>query len=135
MPQSHLIIDTCGGMTKREIGMVDRNLQRFYGRIGRIEKIHEAGGGFEADGTLGMSYYKSQKRPRRRRGFLAPVVLVLMTVIGIKAAVHTAIGGEVYEERVQILRSGPIVDQVGAYILQADPLTLAVAEQLHRLVR
>ena len=29
MPQSHLIIDTCGGMTKREIGMVDRNLQDF----------------------------------------------------------------------------------------------------------
>ncbi|MCB2134645.1 MAG: hypothetical protein KDE08_01685 [Rhodobacteraceae bacterium] len=115
--------------------MVDRNLQRFYGRIGRIEKIHQAGGGFEANGTLGMSFYKSLKRPRRRRSFLAPVVLVMIAVVGIKATVHATIGAELYEERIAELRSGPVVDQVGAYVLQADPATLMLSAQIRKFIR
>ena len=109
--------------------MVDRNLEKFYNRVGRIERIHQEGGGFEADGTLGLKYYNSQKHPRRRRGLLGPVVLVMMTVVGIKAAVHTTIGAEVYDERIAALWEGPLIDQVGAYVLQADPLTLALADQ------
>ena len=115
--------------------MVDRNLEKFYSRVGRIEQIHQAGGGFEADGTLGLSYYNSQKQPRRRRGVLGPVVLVMMTVVGIKAAVHTAIGTDMYEERIAALRAGPMVDQIGAYVLQADPLTVMLADQFRVIVK
>lgn len=114
--------------------MVDRNLERFYGRIGRIEKIHHEGGGFEADGTLGMSYYNSLKQPRvRRRGFLAPLVLVLMTVVVIKSVVHATIGAQVYDDRITTLRDGPYVDRVGAYILQADPVTQMLSSQIKRV--
>ena len=115
--------------------MVDRNLEKFYSRVGRIEQIHQVGGGFEADGTLGLSYYNSHKQPRRRRGVLGPVVLVLMTVVGIKAAVHTAIGTDLYEERIAALRAGPMVDQIGAYVLQADPLTVMLADQFRVIVK
>ncbi len=109
--------------------MVDRNLQNFYGRLGRIDKIHKAGGGFEAEGALGMSYYNARRRPVRRRGFLAPLVLVLMTIVLIKASVHAAIGAEQYEDRIAVLRDGGMADRAGAYILQADPLTLLISEQ------
>lgn len=114
--------------------MVDRNLQNFYGRLGRIERIHDAGGGFEADGTLGMSYYKARRRPLRRAGVLGPLVLVVMTIVAIKAAVLASIGDERYEERVAALRAGTPVEQVGAYVLQADPLTVSMAGQIRKLI-
>ncbi|MCB2126938.1 MAG: hypothetical protein H6897_04670 [Rhodobacteraceae bacterium] len=114
--------------------MVDRNMQNFYGRLGRIERTHEAGGGFEADGTLGMSYYNSRRRPTRRFGLLGPLVLVAMTVIAIKAAVLATIGPERYEERLVALHAGSSVEQGGAWVLQADPLTVALAERLRAVI-
>jgi hypothetical protein len=114
--------------------MVDRNMQNFYGRLGRIERTHEAGGGFEADGTLGMSYYRARRRPARRFGLLGPLVLVAMTVIAIKAAVLGTIGPERYEERLAALRSGSSVEQGGAWVLQADPMTAALAERLRAAI-
>jgi hypothetical protein len=111
--------------------MVDRNMQRFYGRLGRIERIHDAGGGFEAEGTLGMSYYNRLKRPTRRRlGLFGPLVMVLVAIVVIKAAVHTVIGADLYQERIASLRNGTAVEAVGAYVLQADPLTVAVSDKL-----
>lgn len=112
--------------------MVDRNLQNFYGRVGRIEKIHAAGGGFEAEGTLGMSYYNAKRNRSHRKGFLGPLVLVLMTVVAIKAAVHASIGPELYGERIATLEAGDMADRIGAYVLRADPLTLAISEQLRK---
>lgn len=115
--------------------MVDRNLQNFYGRLGRIEDIHRAGGGFEADGTLGMSFYNSRRHPRRRRfGALAPLALVAMSVLGLKAVVHATIGSELYDARVAELRAGDGVHRAGAYVLQADPLTVAIADKIGSLI-
>ena len=112
--------------------MVDRNLQNFYGRVGRIEKIHAAGGGFEAEGTLGMSYYNAKRKRSYRKGFLGPLVLVLMTIVAIKAAVHASLGPEAYQERITRLEAGSWADRTGAYVLRADPLTLAISEQVRK---
>jgi hypothetical protein len=112
--------------------MVDRNLQNFYGRVGRIEKIHAAGGGFEAEGTLGMSFYNAKRNRSSRKGFLGPLVLILMTVVTIKAAVHASIGAEQYGQRIAALEAGDWADRTGAYVLRADPLTLAISEQLNK---
>ena len=110
--------------------MVDRNMQDFYGRLGRINRAHDSGGGFEAEGALGMSYYNARRKPARRPGILGPVVLVMMTVIAIKAAVLASIGPERYEERIAALRAGSSVEQAGAWVLQADPLTAVIAGRL-----
>ena len=114
--------------------MVDRNLQNFHGRIGRIERIHNAGGGFEAEGALGMSFYKARRRTSRRFGLLGPLALIMITVVGIKATVHASLGAELYEERIVALRAGTAADQVGAYVLQADPITVAIAERIRTLL-
>lgn len=114
--------------------MVDRNMQDFYGRLGRIERTHEAGGGFEAEGTLGMSYYRARRRPARRFGLLGPLVLVAMTVLAIKAAVLATIGPESYEERLAALRAGTGAEQAGAWVLQADPMTVSLAERLRAVI-
>ncbi len=112
--------------------MVDRNLQNFYGRVGRIEKIHAAGGGFEAEGTLGMSFYNAKRNRAPRKGYLGPLVLILMTIVSIKAAVHASIGQEAYQERIARLEAGSWADRTGAYVLRADPLTLAISEQVRK---
>ncbi len=116
--------------------MVDRNMQNFYGRLGRIERIHDAGGGFEADGTLGMAYYNARRKPvRRRGGFLGPLVLVMVTVVAIKAAVLATIGPERYGERMAALREGSAVEQVGAYVLKAEPVTAWAAGWIASAIR
>lgn len=116
--------------------MVDRNLQNFHGRLGRIDNIHRAGGGFEADGTLGMSFYNARKRQGRRpMGILAPLALVAVTILGLKAVVHATVGSELYEERVAELRGDGNVGRAGAYVLQADPITLLLSEKIGLLLK
>jgi len=55
-------------------------------------------------------------------------------VIAIKAAVLATIGPERYEERLVALHAGSSVEQGGAWVLQADPLTVALAERLRAVI-
>mgnify|MGYP003460638737 FL=1 len=110
--------------------MYDTNMRDFYRRVGRIERTHAQGGGFEAAGTLGMTYYNSLKKPQRRGTWVLPVAMVLMTVIAIKAGVLATVGAQSYDDRIAVLRSGDAADRIGAYILSADPLTQALASMV-----
>ena len=115
--------------------MVDRNLQNFYGRLGRIDSIHQAGGGFEAEGTLGMSFYNARRRRQTRRvGILGPLAVVAMSVVALKSTVHATIGADLYEKRVVALGEGTAVEKAGAYVLQADPLTLAISGKIRDIL-
>jgi len=115
--------------------MVDPNLQNFHGRVGRIQRIHAAGGGFEAAGTLGMFYYNTLRKRRRKATWIAPVVLVMLTVLLIKAGVLAVIGQEFYDDRVAMLQQGNIVDQAGAYVLQAGQTTVWLSEAIRGIIR
>jgi hypothetical protein len=112
--------------------MSDPNMRDFYGRVGRIEDMHRKGYGFEADGTLGMSHFRTRQKTRRV-GWLMPLALVLGTVVMIKAAVLANIGPEAYTDRVARLSSGSRADKIGAYVLQADPLTVQAASLFKRI--
>lgn len=114
--------------------MHDPNLRNFYNRVGRIAETHRRGGGFEAEGTLGMADFRSDVRVRRM-GLLGPVALILGTVVLIKAAIFVSIGEAAYAERVARLSSGTSADRIGAYVLQADPLTQYTAALIERLAR
>lgn len=107
--------------------MSDRHISNFRGRLRRINRIHKAGGGFEAAGTLGQSYYTGMRRKRSVSRWLLPVVLVLVAIVVVKGAVLAQIGAATYDARIAALASGDTVDRLGAYMLQADPLTVAVS--------
>ena len=108
--------------------MADPNLKDFYVRLGRIEKIRRSGGGFEAVGTLGLSHYT--RAQRRSTPIFRPLLVVFLAVIGIKGVIHHQVGAETYGARVEALRQGGSVDQLGAFVMQADPLTAFVSAQI-----
>jgi len=111
--------------------MGDPNLRDFHSRVARIEQTHATGGGFEAKGTLGRASF--QRRPRRRLGFLFPFLIFLICGIGIKAAIHYQVGTEVYQARIERLLSGQGFSRLGGVVMQSDPLSRFIADQLARL--
>jgi hypothetical protein len=110
--------------------MSDPNLRDFYGRVARIEQAHAAGMGFEAEGALGRSHYL---RPgRSRRGYVKPVLMVLICAFGMKAMIHYKVGAASYDARVTALKAGEGFDLLGAALMQADPLTVFLSGQIAR---
>lgn len=115
--------------------MVDRNLKDFYGRVDRIERIHGAGGGFEAAGTLGMSHFNRRRRPLRRRlGLLAPLVLILCGFVVIKSAMLAVIGQDNYQSRITSLEEGSATEKAAAYVLRMDPMSIYLSDRLRRII-
>jgi len=108
--------------------MADPNLRDFYGRVTRIEKARAKGSGLEAEGTLGRSHYH---RPyRSRRSVLKPIIFVLICAVGLKATIHFKVGAQSYDSRVAGLAAGEGIDRLGAFLMQADPVTLFVSGQI-----
>lgn len=112
--------------------MSDPNFQDFYGRAARIETARRNGFGLEAHGTLGRSHYR--RTPQRNRSFLRPLMFVLFAVLMSKAALLQAIGPQTYADRLLRMESGQDFDRLGAWLMQADPLTVTVAGQIGRIM-
>ena len=108
--------------------MSDANMVDFYGRIGRIERAHTNGLGFEATGTLGRSYYVRKKQ--KRHSFVFPLMFVLLAVFGLKAVIYNNVGAATYQLRVDQLLEGEGFDRVGGWLMQADPVTIYLSEQI-----
>ncbi|SMX44102.1 hypothetical protein [Actibacterium lipolyticum] len=112
--------------------MVDPYIQEFQGRLRRVEKIHRRGGGFEAAGTLGRSYYTSAAR---KKSFVRPFLLTLTGAMLFKAFLLMQIGELDYRERVEALKSGTQVEVAGAYVMQADPITVWLANNAKAMLK
>ena len=115
--------------------VADPNIESFEQRLARIDKIHEAGGAFESTGTLGRAYFDAT-RPRRRRGVsLRALAFLFAAALLFKAAIMAQLGSEGYDERVAALAKGSMPEQVGAWVLQADPVTQRLAGYLQSILR
>ena len=73
-------------------------------------------------------------RRRRMRVPFAGIALLAVGIIAFKGIVHAQLGPEVYDARIAALSEGSQVEKVGAWIMQADPLTVFVSEQMRNLV-
>lgn len=109
--------------------MADPQMQEFYGRLKRVDRIHRRGGGFEAPGTLGRSYYTA----RPRRSLLRPLLLLVAGFMILKAVLLVQIGEADFQGRVATLNEGSQLEQIGAWALQMDPATIWLAEQMRGL--
>ncbi|MGH1356332.1 MAG: hypothetical protein ACRBBS_14795 [Thalassovita sp.] len=76
-------------------------------------------------------------RPKQRRtGF--PLKLVLMFIVGFlsfKILLVSFLGLDTYEHRVSELQNGAMVEQAGAWFMQADPVTVQLAAKLRPFIR
>lgn len=113
--------------------MADANMDDFYRRVDRIRKTNHSGGGFEATGAIGRSSYKS--RPRQRIPVFGPIAMILMVFIGLKGVIHAQVGAATYDQRVELLKKGTVGERLGAFVLQADGVTLFVSHHILDLVR
>ncbi len=71
-------------------------------------------------------------RPKPRRSGIPfrGIFLLIVGFLCFKGLVMAHIGNTVYDERVATLQQGSIVEQAGAMIMQADPVSRAVARKL-----
>lgn len=70
--------------------------------------------------------------PRRRlpRFPLRAVVLLVVVAFGFKAAMMQVMGPEIYDARVAALGGGTPSEQAAAWVMQADPVTVALSRAL-----
>ncbi|MGO4853743.1 hypothetical protein [Phaeovulum sp. W22_SRMD_FR3] len=115
--------------------MADENLNSFQQRLSRIDGIHAEGGAFEATGMLGRRYFATAPVRRGRGGWLRAAGLVLAAVLVFKSGLLAYLGAGVYGERVAQLQRGGPVDQLGAWVLVADPVTVRLASYGAEILR
>lgn len=113
--------------------MSDPSIADFNTRIARIRTARAKGHGFEAEGTLGRSFY-TRSDPRFRRRLRIPVLrpLVFALVFGtvLKALFLHHLGAPAYDARVAGLTAGSGIDRIGGWLMQADPVTSSLARQI-----
>ncbi|MFN3211229.1 MAG: hypothetical protein ACE369_19990 [Roseovarius sp.] len=76
-------------------------------------------------------------RPKRRNRSLS-VRGLLFLVAGFflfKAMILAHLGGTLYDQRVDALQSGSVVEQAGAFVMQKDPVATAMAQYLRPFVK
>jgi hypothetical protein len=114
--------------------MTDANYARFNKRLHEIELRHRGrSSGFvrlvERNGIL-----TPVEKVRVRRGVpVRGIVLALVSFLVFKGFLLTYLGALTYVDRVSQLEAGNIVEQLGAWAMRADPVTLFIADQIGRL--
>ena len=102
----------------------------FDNRLRRINKsrVKLASGYVSVVGDDGLIVVK----PRRRRSTLPlrALVFVIIGFLGFKVMIMAALGQPVYEDRVETLRAGSTVERAGAWVMQADPWGVMLADKL-----
>ena len=76
-------------------------------------------------------------RPKSRSGGFS-VRGLLFLIAGFflfKAMIMAHLGGTTYDQRVGALEQGTMVEQAGAFVMQRDPVTVAIAEKLRPFLK
>lgn len=76
-------------------------------------------------------------QPKRRsvRVSARAVFLFLAAFIGFKAFLVANLGPLAYDDRLARLEAGTLVEKAGAFVMQADPLTMYVALKIGPILR
>ena len=115
--------------------MADVKQIQFDQRLRRIGKHHK---------KLARGYVTSVNhdglivaRPKRQTSLfpLRGLFLCLMTLLAFKGFLYAQLGPTSYGERVALLQSGTIVENLGAYAMTADPVTVWIAAQMEPFLR
>lgn len=81
----------------------------------------------------GLIVAKPRRRSRRVSG--RAVFLFLAAFVGFKAFLVANLGPQTYDDRLARLEAGTMVEQAGAFVMQADPLTMYFAQMIGPILR
>jgi hypothetical protein len=99
----------------------------FDARLRRLANKHRK----YANGVVGRMGQDGLVRPVPRRALprfpLRAVVILLAVAFVVKAMMFDALGQAAYDARVTALAQGNLMEQAGAWVMQADPATVMVA--------
>lgn len=71
------------------------------------------------------------KPQRRRSGFpLRALAFVIIGFLGFKVMILSALGQPVYQDRVDTLHQGSTIERAGAWVMQADPWSVILAQKI-----
>lgn len=76
-------------------------------------------------------------KPRRRgsRSTLRGLALIFIVIMVFKGALHAQLGATAYDERIDKLAGGNLVEQAGSWVMVADPITIWISANFVSLVR
>ncbi|MFT4962554.1 MAG: hypothetical protein ACI92Z_003653 [Paracoccaceae bacterium] len=83
-----------------------------------------------SDGLLVARPYRT--RPRIP---VKALILFVMAFVVFKGFLIANIGSDAYSERVAKLENGTVVEQAGAWVMQSDPVSDMVAQQIGPILR
>lgn len=114
--------------------MAQANDVRFSKRVREIDRRHrKLSRGYvqlvERDGLLIPVAY----RPARRRFVLKSLFMLLASFLAFKVLLLAYLGPITYADRLGKLTNGSAIEQFGAWIMSADPLTVWAAQQVNQL--
>ncbi|MFT7592973.1 MAG: hypothetical protein ACI8R4_000284 [Paracoccaceae bacterium] len=114
--------------------MVDDQLH-FDERLRRLERKHRAmSRGYtthmRSDGLI-------VAKPRRAQVTISgkSILLFLLAFIAFKGFLVANLGALGYEERLDRLKNGTLIEKAGAFVMQIDPLSQFTAEQIGPILR
>jgi len=104
--------------------MTDANFEKFSTRVQAIEKSHRrrASGFVRLEERDGLLVPVAHPRPRRTLP-LRGIALSAAAFLLFKAFLYASLGPLTYTDRVSQLAGGNVVEQMGGWIMQAEPLT------------
>lgn len=106
----------------------------FQARVGSVERQHKAmANGYKTeireDGLIVV------KPKRVRRGFpLRGITVLLFSLFLFKGYTLAVLGAPTYADRVAKLADGTVMEQASAWVMQADPITMSLAELIAPLI-
>lgn len=114
---------------------VDTNMKDFGKRVKRINKHHRK----LANGSIASVNHDGLIVARvRRTGPRFPwkgVALCFAAFFAFKGFLLSQLGEATYDQRVANLEEGTFVEEIGAYAMAADPVTVWVSGQIKTLLR
>ena len=118
--------------------MSDTMSESFAGFEARLKKIDRKRSrlaqGYK--GTIGRDGLIVFRPARRQRGIpLRAIVLLVVGFFVFKGMVLAHTGAATYGERIDALKSGTMVEQAGAFLMQSDPVTMGIAQYLRPILK
>jgi hypothetical protein len=102
----------------------------FSDRLKKVSRKHaRMANGYDAKvGRDGLIVFRPK---RRKRGMpIRGHMLVGAAFLGFKALMIVQLGASTYDARVQALQDGTTLEQAGAFVMQADPISVGLAAQM-----